>query len=129
RQRIGRTAAADDLDSAGGRAVPEQVPTGQEGPQQDIGDLRIGVHQAPESLRGDAVDPAGLHDTGREVGGLTGQQAEFTEEPAGAVYRYHGFGFIAGGRADDLDRPGLDHDQVIGRVAGPEHDVPASDLL
>lgn len=75
RQRLSGDAAADDLDSAGRRAVAEQITAREKGAAQNVGDFRIVGHEPPESLVGDPVVPACLRDSGGQVRSLDGDNA------------------------------------------------------
>ena len=75
------------------------------------------------------MDSAGLDHASHQIGGLAGQEVQFAQKPPGAVPGDHRLGFVAGGRADDLDPPRLDQDQVVVDVAGAEHDVAQLDRL
>ena len=50
--------------AVGGGPAAEPVAALQKGPQQDVGDLRVVGHQAPEPLVRDPVNPAGHRDPG-----------------------------------------------------------------
>ena len=109
--------------------VPQAPPAGHQGTQDEVGQLGILVHQPPERRRWHAVHLSGSRDPGAEVGRLAGQQAQLAHEPAGSVGDHDGLRRIGGLGPDDVNRAGIDQDQVIARVAGAEQQRAGLDLL
>lgn len=95
----------------------------QEGAQQQVGELGVLGHQAAELGRWNPVHATGLDHARGQVGRLSRQQAQLTDEGARAMADQRRLGGVAGRRAHHLDRSAFDNDQVVAWIAGREHRV------
>src|SRR5207247_782441 len=92
-QRRGQVAGADHPEGAG-RALQQQGAAGDEGPEDDVGQVGHGGDEAAQLGHRDGQDLTGLDDPGREVDPLAGEEVELAQEAAGAPARRSGCGSI-----------------------------------
>ncbi len=115
--------APDDLESPGRGSFAEPLAPGEEGLEEQVGELGVLGHHAAEAGRRDPVHASGLDHPRGEVGRLSREQAQLADEGAWAMADDRRLGGVVGRRADHLDRAALDHDQVVARVPGRERIV------
>jgi hypothetical protein len=64
------------------------------------------------------MDTCALDHPRRQIGGLTGQQAELADEGARTESDQRRLGVICRSRTNHFDHAFVDHDQVVARIAG-----------
>ena len=95
-----------------------QPATSQQGAQEEVRQLRVALHQLAKPRTIDPGDLAALHHTRAQIGLLTGEQVQLTEEAAGAVAGNYRFGMLGAGRTKHLDVSAIKDHQVIVELPG-----------
>jgi hypothetical protein len=111
--RVGGAFAADDAHARSD--LDQDRLAGQEGAQDQLGEILVVGEQAPQARDRHVDHLAGIAHDRRQVDAAAGEEAELAQEAVRAVDRHHAV--LHAVSADDRDRAGLDHEQVIARVA------------
>ena len=118
--RLARVPRPDDPDRRAPRTGTQPVATVDQRPEDHVGEVGLGAHEAAEFRRGDDDHPSGPRHTGGKEESLPGEQVQLAEEPPGAVR--HDDGLADGIGAHDLDLAVEDDHEVVRGVTGAEQD-------
>ncbi len=124
--RFGRVARADDADRLRALSRAQHLAPGEQRVEDRVGQRRAPAHEATELGLGDHQHATRPADAAAQRAALAGQQVQLADEAAAVVGDDHDR--LGAVEANDLDFALEDDEQVEGRLAGLEQQLPCGGL-